>query len=248
MADKLNIFERVAETLREEQSAAFINNPSSTKYFSINYATEPKKIGRKYPQSQEIIGVHHSLKFDDLPAAPINFGSVYIHNSSKLTDFISTTAIAAHAFIISKKAIETFEQFDLGDYKVHPATVIHKGIKCDYGVLQFTNDLHSNIDFANSKFYVANILGGYEFDIDVNSLEDYEAKRNEVKQGLYPGTKKWWYLNLKWGEFLNRTHTPNIFTIFSSAIKPYISQQLAMAILENGLTGIEIERVYNLSD
>jgi hypothetical protein len=249
MVESLNIFERVAETIKEEQSAAFINGPASTKYFSICHTTEPKDIGQHYPQTREIdISAAHSLKFDHLPPNSIDFGFIHIHKGSKLTDFLSTAAFAGHAFILSSKAIKVFEQFDLGKYKIHPATVLHNGKRYDYGVLQFTNDFHSELDFTNSHFYVANILGGYEFEIDVESLEDYEFKSNEVKKGLYLGTKRWWYVRLKSGTFSSNTHTPDLFTVFSSSIGPFISPKLAEAFIENRLTGVKIERVYNLRD
>lgn len=249
MKDTNNIFERVAEQLEEDRKLAYKDNPVSTKYLRLSNSTDLKVIGRQYPQTDYInLGLAHSLKFHELSNNPINFERIELYKSSKLTDNISTAAISAHAFVLSKRALDVFRQFDLGEYKIYPATIFHKGIANEFGVLHFTNDLQGELDFKKSKFHVSNILGSYEFDIPINSQDDYEKKRQLVKNAEYPGTEKWWYVNLKYGLFKNGkdTKTPDLFTIFSSSDNPYISAELGQAIIDNKLTGFQIDRIYNL--
>jgi hypothetical protein len=249
MSDSLNIFERVAETLKDNQAAAYLDNPSSSKYLQVRPSTDLKEIGAAYPQTKDIsLRAAHSLQFDRLPKETISFGRIRIHRSSNLTDCISTAAISAHALILSKRAIEIFKQFDLGNHKIYPAKIIHKWKGHLYSVLHFANDLQPYLDIPNSKFFVANILGGYEFDINIRNEIDYDIKRKEVDCGQYPGTEKWWSVRLKLGVVKNGTAIPDIFTILSSSTRTYISDRLANAILENELTGFEIERVYDLRD
>jgi len=249
MKETKNVFERVAEQLEADRRLAYKGNPVSTKHFRLSNSTDLKEIGRQYPQTDYInLGIAHSLKFHELSSAPIKFEKIELYKSSKLTDNISTAAISAHAFILSKRAIEVFKQFNLGEHKIYPATIFHNRIANEYGVLHFTNDLQVELDFQNSSFYVANILGSYEFDISIDNKEDYEKKRMLVKNAEYPGTEKWWYVRLKYGVFINgkETRTPDIFTIFSSSENPYISAQLAQAIIDNELTGFQLDRIYNL--
>jgi hypothetical protein len=256
MKDANNIFERVAEQLEQDRKLAYKDNPVSTKYFRLSNSTDLNVIGRQYPQTDYInLGVAHSLKFHELHINPIDFKKIELYKSSKITDNISTAALSAHAFILSKRALNVFKQFNLGEHKIYSATIflkgatiLHKGVAHDYGVLHFTNDLQSELDFHNSKFYVANILGSYEFDISIDNKDDYEKKRQLVKNAEYPGTEKWWSVRLKYGVFTNgkETRTPDLFTVFSSSENPYISSELAQAIVNNELTGFQLDRIYNL--
>ncbi len=249
MKEEKNIFERVAETTENLQHKAFLGNESSKQYLNISFSTEPKEVGNQFPQTNYIdLSIAHSLKFDEFPKADIKFNRIELYKSAKLTDVISTAAISAHAFILSNKGLRIFEKFNLGNHKIYPANVFYKGTKHEFYVLHFINDLHKFLDFKQSKFYVANILGGYAFDIDIDSEDDYESKRQLVKNGQYPETKDWWYVRLKWGVFRENISIPDIFNIFSSNTQSYISKDLGMAILKNELTGFSMDRVYNLAN
>jgi hypothetical protein len=249
MKKSTNIFEKVAVTLEQDRKRAFIDNPCSDKYFELSHLTDTKEIGRHYPQTDYInLEIAHSLVFDELLKEPVKFEQIKIHKTSKLTDCISTAAIAAHAFLLSKRTLDIFRQFDLGNYKTYPATVFHNDVAHEYGVIHFVNDLHSKLDFAKSKFYVADMLGSYQFDVDVTDEKDYESIRQLIKQGEYPNTEKWSYLSLKFGVFQNGIIPPDIFTIFSSSTNPYITTRFAQTIFDNELTGFKIERAYNIAD
>ncbi len=251
MKEAKNVFERVAEQLEADRRVAYKDNPVSRKYFRLSNSTDLKVIGRQYPQTDYInLGIAHSLKFHELSSAPIKFERIELFKSSKLTDNISSAAISAHVFILSMHALNIFKQFNLGEHKIYPATIFHKGVAHEYGVLHFTNDLQADLDFQNSNFYVANILGSYEFDISIDSKEDYEKKRLLVKNAEYPGTEKWWYVRLKYGVFINdeEKRTPDLYTIISSSENPYISAELAQAIIDNEITGFQLDRIYNLKD
>ncbi|KAA9345890.1 hypothetical protein [Adhaeribacter soli] len=244
-----NIFELAAEAMEEEQHKAYLGYPASMKYLLLSTSTDSKIIGRKWPQTDYIdLSLAHQLKYHNLHPGTIAFDKIELYKSSKLTDLISTAAISAHAFVLSKKALDVFRYFKLGNHKIYPATVYHKQNAHEYGILHFVNDLHGGLDFSKSKFYVANLLGGYEFDIDVTDEEDYKNKQQLVKTAQYPNTKKWWFVRLKWGVFKKGVSQPDIFNISSSNIEPYVSYDLAQAVVENGLTGFEFKRAYNLQD
>lgn len=251
----MNIFERIAEIMEEDRLEAFNGNPPSTKYLQLSESTDTKVIGRHFPQTDHIdLKIAHSLSFHNLSKTPVNFKRIELHKTARVTDVLSTAAISAHAFLLSRKALEVFLQFDLGKHEIYPATVYHNGGKYDYGVLHFVNDLHGIVDFTKSEFYLANILGGYERDIEIESRQDYDTKWKLVSQGIYPETQDFWSIKLKHGILdLNmlegsRQASPDIFTILSSSEEVYTTKALAQAIVDEDLTGFNISKVYALKD
>ncbi|WMJ72240.1 hypothetical protein RCC89_03540 [Cytophagaceae bacterium ABcell3] len=247
MKEGKNIYEHVADLMKENQQKAFLGNPLSEAFFQLNHSTNTKNIGRNFPQTSYInLDFAHQLEFHFLPSNSLIFERIEIYKTSKLTDLISTAAFSAHAYILSKNAVNVFQKFDLGQHKIYPATVYHKDIPHEYGVLHFVTDLQDNLDFAHSSFYVSNILGGFEFDIDIANKEDFEIKQNLVKNGEYPNTKKWWSVGLKWGIWKGEARFPDIFKISNSDCNPYITNKLGQAIFDNKLTGFEIKGVFNL--
>lgn len=122
-----NIFEQAAEIMKRNEVKAFAGNSPSGNYFQVGHTTEAKVVGRRYPQTAYInTAIAHLLEFRELSPYPIKFDRIELHKSAKLTDCISTAAISAHAFLLSKKALEIFRQFKLGTHTVYPATVFHK--------------------------------------------------------------------------------------------------------------------------
>ncbi len=251
MKPKLNIFENVAEALIEERNMAFKDNSRSTNYFELLHATD-KTIGRKFPQTDFIeLLKAHALKNDKLSNISLKFDRIELYKSAKLSDCISTGAFSRNAILLSRKALEIFEKFSLGNYKIYDAKVYHNYEEYEYGVLHFVNNLQNLIDFKLSTFYVSDVLGSYEFDIEIISEKDYEEKVQLVKNRKLPKKDNYGSINLKLGIFKENPQIktlPDIFTISSSAIGPYISKDLAQAIISNNLSGFEIKEIYNIQD
>jgi hypothetical protein len=244
-----NLFDDVAKGWERDEMRAFYGNPVSNRFYQLENIMETKIVGKHFPQTSYInTFISQMLSFHEFPDFEIKFDKIELYSTSKLTDSISTGAISAYAFILSHKAIEVFKQCDLGKYKIFPATVVHKENEFDYYVLQFINDFNTDLDFNQSKFYVANMLSGYEFDIKIKDINDFKNKFQLVHKGEWPGTEEYWYIRLKLGVFKKETTLNDIFSIDSSTINPYISSKLRHLIIDNKLTGFKINNVYNILD
>ncbi len=89
-------------------------------YFILTNSTG-KDIGKEYPQTDGMGGFYQfgdSNSISNLPNLKIpdfipNLDYFNIHKNSKLTDFISTGLITAMGFIVSEKAKNILEQFNL---------------------------------------------------------------------------------------------------------------------------------------
>ena len=150
-----NILDYVVDSLNDDLARAFVGNNVSEDFLEMTVSTENKIIGSKYPQTEYIdLDKAHSLKFESLSNEVLEFKKIELHKSAKLTDCISTSAFSAYAFLLSEKAIAILKKFNLGTYKIYPATVFHKGEQFEYGVLHFVNDLHDKMNFSKSLFYV----------------------------------------------------------------------------------------------
>lgn len=120
-------------------------------------------------------------QFDKLLSAEANpqtlpdLGYFELFKSSKLTDFITGSCLQQYGLIISKKAKEIFEQFNLGQAKFYPLTLEHKGnFYGEYFLLKTLSSGVEFIDFEKSTFYHQRGLLEFETrrDIAINSFQD----------------------------------------------------------------------------
>lgn len=221
----------------------FKSTNASKNYYKIEYATNPKEVGKKWPQVKTIdLTSAHSLNEIDFPSNNPNFESIEVYPSTKLTDLISTGAISAPAFILSQRAIDIFLQYNLGNYRLYPATIKLKDSYQKYKILHFINDFQSKLDYSLSKFYVADFSDIWIEDIMVKDYEEYLEKSKIIyleQQHL---------LSLKLGYFKPNIHLPDIFSLASSSDYIYISRNLGQAIIDNHLSGFELHKIYNIVD
>lgn len=248
MAKKRNIFEEVAQQWQTEERSAFTGNAVSKQYRVLTTSTDRKVVGR-WPQVSDInIFIAHEIKSHVFPWFPIRFDRIELYRSAKLTDCLSTLAISAHAFILSTKALNVFQRFDLGKHAIYPATVHHKESTNEYHVLHIINDMEVHLDCSRSRFHVTDMMGKPRFRIDVKDLADLVEKREKIKKGELYGTEEFDYARLTFGYFVPGTSHPDIFSIRCGSSEAYITSSLASAIHESGLTGFNIIPAVDLAD
>ena len=244
-----NIFEIAAKQIEEKRNSAFRDNLISNRLLELKLSTDTKVIGKQFPQAVDInLELADQFAFHKLASESIRFDKIILHKSAKLTDFVSNCLIAAYAYVISKKTYDLLIEFNLGNHRFYPATVFHKSKGYDYYVFQFVNEFNDSLDFQKSKFYVTDLLGGYQFDIEVKDKMDFEYKRQLIQNGEYPGTKKFWDIGLKSGLLNDFDKIPDIFSIQCSVTKPYIKANLGQALFENKIVGIDLKIVKNIID
>jgi hypothetical protein len=224
--------------LKKIELGTSADNLLSDTYFEISNAT--KKIGRHFPQTESISLYNaHAIPYHEFPKIKIEFKEVHIYNTAKLTDCISCTAISAHGFILSDKALEVFKKYDLGTYQIYPMNLFYKNAKYNYGFLHILNNTIDLIDFERSRFFVEKLIGGHAFDIQIKDKEDFIENRKLAENGILEGTEKYWDVSFKSAVF-NNVKTPDFFTLTGCGVKKFITKPLKEEILKNKLTGFEL--------
>lgn len=226
----------------------FQESPFSQNYFGITNATKPKEVGRKYPQVDKMDHEKsNKLDFDKLNTESIVFNRVVLFNSAKATDFLSCVHLSSQAYLLSKKAMDVFKNFNLGNHTVYPATVYHKEQSYEYVVLHLVNEVDRFLDYENSRFTVES-SGKYIFDVKIKDYEELQSLSAKVKSREYPNTPEYSRIILTKGCFKNDYQVPDLFSIFCAPTWYFISRKLGQAILQNNLSGFEFQKVYELMD
>jgi hypothetical protein len=209
----------------------------SKRYLKFKLSTNGKIIGRKWPQVDELnLKLAHSVEFNKLPKEKIDFGLMKLYKSAKITDFISDAAISSDHLVINTKTLDILKNFDLGSHIIHDCKIQHKEKEEIYHVVQYSNNVEKYLNFENSTFFEADIIGAYKADIKIYDTKDFEKKRQ---------TK---YVMLKSGIFISNAIIPDIFTITCSNVSTYISSKLANELVKKKLTGFELTETTTLKD
>ena len=131
-AINMNIFEKIADKLKKTENDAYNKNETSFDLFEISHCTDTSIIGRDYPQVDFIdLEKAHSINYHNKPNT-FEFDKITLYKTAKLTDVISTAAISAHGFMLSKKALDIFTSQNIGKFCIYPANLIHKGASYKY--------------------------------------------------------------------------------------------------------------------
>ena len=242
----MNIFEKIADKLKETENEAYCKNETSFELFEISHCTDTSIIGREYPQVDFIdLEKAHSINYHNKPNI-FEFNKITLHKTSKLTDIVSTAAISAHGFMLSKKALDIFTSKNIGKHSIYPANLIHKGASYKYFYLLFDNDITNEIDFKQSTFFIANLLGKPQMDININSPKEFESTRNKIKKGEFKNIKKSYYLRVKNCVFKNSINNISFFTLRPLGVTQFINKELKDKLESNNITGLSIKSTQKL--
>jgi len=210
-----------------------------SKYYKLEKDWE--KVGC-YPQATTIGGTINlnepnsiwHVEHNKLPSFIPNLNHIPVRNCAKLTDFISWVPIS-FGFIVSQKAKEVFEQFDLGIHAFYPARVVHKQKTYDnyFWLLWEFPDVLPNIEYIKSKFYLGDMDDKKIKDLNINSSNDL-IQITESIEDLVSIIPELLSINDK---FLSN------FDVMKLPFEHYpkiITQKLAQSLEENKITGIRI--------
>ena len=238
----MNELDNVVKTWEKDEASAFQNNPESKLFYEIKATFDPKVIGKKYPPIRYIdLSVAHAINFHNMPKDDLVFNEIELYKSSKITDIIYTMAISADGLLLSEKALNIFKNFNLGTYKVFKANVNHKDKSHNYGYLQIMNDLKEEVDYKRTTFYVTDMMDTPIADIDIHSLKEYEETGKKINAGKIQPFEQYSYLRSKAVIFKDNANLTDFFTLDSCGISLFISKELKDALINNGVTGAEID-------
>jgi len=161
------------------------------------------------------------------------------------TDVLSAGLPASWSvgYLYNDKALAIFKQFELGTYREYPVTVSdRKGVARTLTYLLIRNAIApKSFDFGRSEFYLADMVGIPRAPVAITSFEDWSEKLNLANEGQLDGCERFSRLDFKKLVF-HRNHLPTVdlFKLGRLGIRVYISARLKDAIVDSGITGLEI--------
>lgn len=179
------------------------------------------------------------------PEVTPNFDYLIVEKKANMTDFISCIGIVnAVGFIISERAKQLFEQFNLMPCNFYPARLLHRNKFYEYFWMHLAADYINHIDYSKSSFvirkpplYETPNWDEQKMPVEIDSPQTIIAirKQNAGVRTISPVNL---FMN---GSFNNNT---DLFA-FSSFDKDrvIISEKLGRAIIDQQLTGIELREL-----
>lgn len=141
------------------------------------------------PKGGEIRKFHDLLNGDNVPEELPQIGQMMLYKSSKITDFIKGSFLEQYGFIVSDKAKDLLNNFNLGEHKYYPIEIVHKNqIYNNYWFLRSSASVKDYVDFKKSNFYMQKGLLDFSSRelIEINSMEDLKTYRSIVEgQDIY---------------------------------------------------------------
>jgi hypothetical protein len=221
-------------------------------YYTLEPACNTPETGPVFPQIQKLKPGYDDKKSDsiysylkksisDFPDEAPDLDSFIMHGYAKPTDMVSN-AITKPGFFIDKKVKSIFEKYNLIPHRFYPAKVIHKKKLLDnYFWVHMMADFTDCIDYPNSSFFIRRkFFTDTGDEIKIESLEDYFEKRKQLK---LDNPETYVTINAKricwYPAFFNKKL--DFFEIGPFDANFYISQRLRDALVENKITGCNIQ-------
>ena len=141
------------------------------------------------PEGGEIRRFHDLLNGENVPEELPKIGQMTLYKSSKITDFVKGSFLEQYGFIVSDKAKNILDKFNLGEHKYYPLEIVNKNqIYSNYWFLRSSASVKDYIDFEKSNFYSQKGLLDFSSreKININSKEEIEIYRsNSQGKNIY---------------------------------------------------------------
>ncbi len=233
------------------------------KYYSLKYyepfsqenpTIKGLRKGYDYDSEKSVTNIWFYKKIDFIPDIDL-----VLNPKVKATDLLESLDISSDYLCVSKKFYEILKEYKLLEYQCFDAIIKDKKNTLNYYFLNFyfnlTCDDNYIIDLNKTKFLATGnkafleefpnmekegVLGEFKIKSwsEFNSIRD-KRENNDMHKTILPLDT----LYIKDKEFLEL----DLFTLSlgnlggSPAFEFVISEKLAKAILENGITGVEVE-------
>jgi hypothetical protein len=253
MPDDKHPFDAAAERLEAAADTPVEAQDASPDYWELKFATD-ESVG-DYPQamsleeqdwdeSEEDIDESDGIGADGFPMLPSGLPKLELQSTAKWTDVLSSS-LWSGGYLLNHSALAPFKQCSLGDFREYPALVRDTtGSERSYTYVFLRNIIEpAAIDFERSEFYIEDILGIPKAPIDVNSFDDWLEMLAKANAGDLDGIEEFSSLAYK-KLFFRHGHTPSVdlFTFARLGVGVYISARLKDAIVNSGITGLEIKQ------
>jgi hypothetical protein len=188
-------------------------------------------------------GDGEGLDSDGFPAVPIP--DLQLKGKGKWPDVLSTALPASWTVghLYNQTALAVFKNFNLGSFREYPVTVSDKkGVQHKLTYLLIRNRLpQTAIDFAQSEFYLADMLGDPLGPVEITSAKDWSKQLKLAMDGKLNDCEEFSTIEFK-KLIILRDQLPNVdlFKLGGLGIGVYISAELKEAIEKSGITGLDI--------
>jgi hypothetical protein len=225
-------------------------------YYQFQEACATKETGQEYPQIQKWKQDYDDDKVDSyysyweasargsiFPDFEPDMDALILHSRAKATDLLSGATTIG--FIISQKLKLIFEEFKFPPHRFYPTKIIYKktaleGYYLMHLISKHFEDYLDDVDYTRSTFIICGIAGSNSQPIELTSKDDYlnqsrqlqeDFKENKISRHI---SAKKIYFNESFDKTLDCFKAP-------FGIHYYISQRLKDALIDNGVTGCEIQ-------
>lgn len=231
----------------------FIGNQNASKKFVLARLSSEQSLVGAYPQA--LLDKSKKSLEDDGDSYYDRFPTIYeplalkLARSAKWTDVLSAQ-LWSEGYLLSEAALETFEQFELGNCQKFKAEVKHGKNMRQYTYMFFANHItKDDIDFGKSEFYVADMLGSPKKTIVVKNLSDYERARADATGGKLDGCGKFSRIACK-AIKLRRGKAPKaaVFGMSDLGVEMYFKRELFLKLQSSQITGFTFKRNNMLFD
>ena len=226
------------------------------KFYLFKEACSTKEIGPNYPQIQKwkpgykedkpdsyYSYYEASSKGSNFPPFVPDLDGLVMCNSAKPTDIISS--ILSIGYIINEKTKIIIEQFKFPSYKLYPTKIIHKNLELkNYYLLHIASDNKDYLDFIDydrSIFITAGVARDHPQNIAITSKQQYLETSRKLQNDF--SVNKSNYCTIFAEKICFNSEFDKNLDFFTApfGVDNYISYNLKCALIENGITGCDIE-------
>ncbi len=162
---------------------ALDKNYGIMQFFKLNLSTDPKIIGRRFPQIHDIISpeeydresensIYRISSWEEI-TSDLNVPDFILHGHSKRTDIVSGVS---YMLLISNRLKELVESHSLPRSQVFETSIIARGKKYSYSLFYLPDNSYQFIDFARSTFALVPFGRPVATHFpEINSLEEFES-------------------------------------------------------------------------
>jgi hypothetical protein len=220
-------------------------------YYTLEPACDTPETGHVFPQIQKLKPGYDRKKPDSIysylkksingfPDEAPDLDGFTMHGYAKPTDLVSN-AITSPGLFINQKAKSIFEMNNLISHRFYQANVTYRGKPLsDYYWLHIISDLTDYISYSDSSFFIYKRFDLDMGDIKINSKDEYFEQLKRLQENN-PNT----YITIRAKKI---TLTPSFFNkkldLFKIGLFDtnfYISQRLRDALVDNNITGCDIQ-------
>lgn len=214
-------------------------------YYEAGLDVEKKIIG-KYPQIPGLIDGYDKTSYNSMTNIKSNEFPDFIpdlryeiQKNSKITDNLDIANTDTMGFLISKKLSDIFSKFNVTNYRIYDAQVLHKGKWYPYFLLHILPlEDFSDIDFDNSIFFKEQIVPRKRInEVKFHDEDSFRALRDNFKD------KDHWIIADKitlTEDFKNKNI--DVFYLKFGLTRVLFSERLVEEIKRNNITGFEFEK------